>query len=198
MAKRTDHPVEAAHARLDRAVEVEAEEERRHVAALELVARLAQEIRSMDPDADAEAFAKLVAARDAARGRAEALGERLERATAAVKALAAAVEEAKREASAARAAEIDRELRELDDQVRAEAAAFLDEIHAKIARARRKAQEANLLEHQLGQKGAHATRARGSVLACMAAGPAALRHVASMLPAPAVGADPIANLVEIE
>lgn len=188
--------VDAARAELERAVEAEEREELRHAAAVELVAKLAQEIRDLDPDQDEKTFGRLVAARDAARGRAEALQERLDRAIAAVKAAAAALEEAEVGEKAARISAIDAELRQLDTEVRADAAAFLDALHVKIARARRLAGEANLLEVQSGRE--TLSRNRGCVLPTVPAGPQALRHVASMLPQPAVNADPLAGLSEVE
>lgn len=187
--------LEARRAELARAVEAEAREEQRHGAAVELVAKLAHEIRELDPDADEKTFGQLVAARDAARGRSEALQERLDRATATVKAASAALEEAERGEKSERIAAIDRELRQLDGEVRGDAAAFLDEIHVKIARARRLAGEANLLEVQLGRE--TLSRARGCVLPTVPAGPQALRHVASMLPVGPVGSDPLAGLSEV-
>ena len=89
----TSDRVTAAHQELERAKAEHKREARRLEETNQEIRSLTKQVKLTDPD-DAKAFERLVAARDAARGRAEALAEREERTRGAVERAQRAVDEA--------------------------------------------------------------------------------------------------------
>ncbi len=114
-------------------------------------ARLSEEIARTDPD-DAKSFAKLVAARDAARGRAEALAARIPAAQQALGEASARAAAAARKALEAELAEIERNVRARDAELTAEARKFRDTLTGRIAELTALAGRANALEADLDQR----------------------------------------------
>jgi hypothetical protein len=169
--------VVAAREQREQAASALAAEQRRVDAAGAEIASLTAQIGATDPDDDPQTFAKLIAARDAARGRREALELRVQRAERAHAASTEAAADAERRARKARVAELDAELGALDATVAQEVDAFYRALLARIAEARRLAAEANSLDGA----GAY-DRTRGSRWAAAPGNKGALRVAIGVLP----------------
>jgi chromosome segregation ATPase len=113
MTAATQKDVQAAHADVLKAQEALDREEKRLAETQDEIQRLTDEVQATDPDDD-KAFSRLVAARDAARGRAEALEVREEKARRTLKAAENAHAAATRDVLRARVAELDAKIREQD------------------------------------------------------------------------------------
>lgn len=114
--------------------------------AQEEIERLTLEVQRADPD-DAEAFARLVAARETARARAEALAAREDEAGRAVMRASRAVEDAVRQAEADRLADLKATIAAKDAELTREAEAFRSRLRSGAAELRELVLEANRIEY---------------------------------------------------
>jgi hypothetical protein len=179
MRNKEDKELAATREERDAAAATLAAERRRVDAAGAEIANLTAQITATDPDDDAETFAKLVSARDAARGRHEALGVRAERAERAFAAAEERLGDVERRGRQVRIAELGAQLRALDATIAREVDAFYRALLARIAEARQLAAEANALD---GGGGAHGDRTRGRRWAAAPGNKGALRVAIGVLP----------------
>ena len=113
------------------------------------VERITRQIEETDPD-DEKAFAKLVAARDAARGRVEALGIRVKKATAAVTTAEAAQRALEARQRADHLAVLLAELQERDAAITREVLEFRATLLEKAGELRRLVLEVNGIQYPDG------------------------------------------------
>ncbi len=154
--------IEAARAEMA-AAEAESERENARLAKTNTeIDALTDQVKLTDPD-DAKAFERLVATRDAARGRAEALIVRVERASAALKRAREHVAEVERQEIQARLAELDAKLRERDTALSHEVLEFYHALLGRIRELRTLASNANALGAELGApRGLYGDEGRGT------------------------------------
>lgn len=124
-------------------------EERRLEEARGDVERHSRQIEETDPD-DEKAFVRLVAARDAARGRVEALEVRLRKARGELGTAENALTSAESRQTAARLEFLNAEIRRRDDAITERILSFVDEIAAEIPPLRELVFEANALSYPDG------------------------------------------------
>jgi chromosome segregation ATPase len=184
----SDH-VTAAHQELERAKAEHEREARRLEETNQEIRSLTKQVKLTDPD-DAKAFERLVAARDAARGRAEALAEREERTRGAVERAQRAVDEAELVQKRARLEALDAEIAEKDVAITRDVEAFYRQLVTRIGELRELANKAASMDVELGNPrspydGGYALR--GSRWAAAPTHKGALKIAMGVLPETPVG-----------
>ena len=141
--------VTAAHQELEHAKAEHEREARRLEETNQEIRSLTKQVKLTDPD-DAKAFERLVAARDAARGRAEALAEREERTRGAVERAQRAVDEAELVHKRARLEALDAEIADKDATITRDVKAFFHDLVTRIGELRGLASIAQGMDVELG------------------------------------------------
>lgn len=145
----TQKDVGEAKAAAATAAEALAVEEKRLRAARADFQKLTEDVEEADPDAT-KGFAQLVAARDVARARVDALSTRERKARAASEAATEQVAAADRAAKESALAELDGRIAEKDGELTAAVVAFKAQLAADIAKLHQLRERANGLHMELG------------------------------------------------